>query len=210
MESSTTPTRTLDDRLDSQAEAWKPQSGEKLIGVVVDVDSRTTEFGTYPIVTLSTDAGDEVAVHAFHTVLKNEFAKRQPRLGERIGIKYLGRSEKGYEAYRTVWEEVVPPDWDRIGVEATAEAVVEGIDDGAEGHPSRQRPAPATTTSRSRRRPTRASDGQRQRDQRQDGGRRLPTSAGTHRSARAARSAGRPGWSSPPAVEGAAKLAMRR
>ena len=58
--------------------------------------SRTTEYGTYPIVTLRNDAGDgEYAVHGFHTVLKNELAKRPPRIGERLGIKYLGQRTSG-------------------------------------------------------------------------------------------------------------------
>lgn len=121
-------TRTLDERLDSTAEAWKPGPGDKLTGVIVDVDSRTTEFGTYPILTVVADDGREVAVHAFHTVLKNELAKRAPRIGERIGLKYLGKSEKGYEAYRVVWSDLVPPDWAAIGVQAEAEAVLESVD----------------------------------------------------------------------------------
>lgn len=130
--------RSLDDRLDSTAEAWKPKAGEKLIGAVVDVDSRTTEYGTYPIVTLRTDTGDELAFHAYHTVAKNEFAKRQPRLGERIGIKYIGKSDKGYEAYRIVFEAAAPPDWDRIGAEAEAEAAEAGISTETAHDPSRQ------------------------------------------------------------------------
>jgi hypothetical protein len=101
----TPPARTLEDRLDANAEAWRPQPGDKLIGAVVDLGSRTTEYGTYAIVTLRTEAGDEVAVHAFHAVLAREFQKRPPRLGERLGIKYLGKSEKGYEAYTIAWEQ---------------------------------------------------------------------------------------------------------
>ena len=48
-------------------------------------------------------------------------------MGERLGIKYLGR-QTTYEGYRVVWQDVAPPDWNAIGVEAAAEAVVEGID----------------------------------------------------------------------------------
>ena len=116
--------RSLQDRLDSSAEAWKPNVDDSVIGTVLAVDERTTEFGTYPIVTLMTDDGDEVAVHAFHTVLKSEFARRPPVDGERLGIKYLGKSPKGYEAYRVVWENTRPPNWDRIGAEAQAERIV--------------------------------------------------------------------------------------
>ncbi len=127
-ENPTTAERTLEERLESTAEPWKPTPGNRLVGQVVDVDSRTTEFGTYPIITVLTEAGDEFAVHGFHAVLKNEFAKRRPRIGERLGIKYLGRQEKGYEGYRVAWQEVVPPDWNAIAVEAEAESVIEGVD----------------------------------------------------------------------------------
>jgi hypothetical protein len=125
---STSATRSLEERLDSFAEPWKPNPGDRVVGQVVDVDSRTTEFGTYPIVTLATDSG-EVAVHAFHTVAKNEFAKRPPQLGERLGIKYLGKSDKGYEAYRIVFEDAIPVDWNRIAVEAQAEHVLDNAAD---------------------------------------------------------------------------------
>ena len=101
--------RSLEERLESFAEAWKPNPGDTLIGVVVDIDSRTTEYGTYPIVTIRDDDGAEFAVHAFHTVLRNEFAKRPPRLGERLGIKYLGKSDRGYEGYRVAWEKAAIP-----------------------------------------------------------------------------------------------------
>jgi hypothetical protein len=129
--SQSTPARnTLAARLDAQAEAWRPTPGARLIGTAVDIDSRETEFGTYPVITLREDeSGNEVAVHAFHTVLKNAFARRPPRIGERLGVRYLGKSPKGYEAYRVVFETAAEPDWNRIGVEAQAEAAVEGIED---------------------------------------------------------------------------------
>jgi hypothetical protein len=120
--------RTLADRLDSDAEAWRPEPGDRVIGTVIDVDSRTSEFGTYPIVVIETDDGNEISIHGFHTVLKNEFARRPPQPGERIGVKYLGKNAKGgYEAYRVVFDKVTPPDWAAIGAEAQAEAAVAGI-----------------------------------------------------------------------------------
>ena len=63
-------TRSLSDRLDSYAEAWRPKPGDKLIGVVVDLDERDSEYDDppYPIVTVETDDGEELAFHAYHTV----------------------------------------------------------------------------------------------------------------------------------------------
>jgi hypothetical protein len=133
MENNTSTTRSLDDRLDSAAEGWKPKPGDKIVGEVIDVDSRETEYGVYPIVTLRTDAEDELAIHGFHTVLKSEFAKRPPRLGERIGVKYLGKSDKGYEAYRVVFERAAAVDWEQMAADATADLdAIEAGDPGAD------------------------------------------------------------------------------
>lgn len=114
-------TRSLSDRLDSFAEAWKPKPGDKLIGVVVDLDERTSDYddgAPYPIVTVETDDGQELAFHAFHTVARNELGKQRPQLGDRIGIAYHGKPEgKSYESYRVIVEHAEPQaktlDWDK-------------------------------------------------------------------------------------------------
>lgn len=100
-------TRSLSDRLDSFAEAWKPKPGDKLLGVIVDLDERTSSYDDdpYPIVTVQTDDGQELAWHAFHTVARNELAKQKPVVGDRIGIAYHGKPEgKSYESYRVIVE----------------------------------------------------------------------------------------------------------
>lgn len=122
---------SLEDRLDSYAEAWRPKAGEKIVGEVIDVDSRTTEYGTYPIVTLRTDEGTELAIHGFHTVLKSEFSKARPEVGDRIGVKYLGKHEPRYESYRVVRERAhgAALDWDAIGAQAEQEGAAEAASD---------------------------------------------------------------------------------
>ena len=123
--------RSLAERLDTTAEAWKPEPGDKIVGEVIDVDSRTTEFGTYPIVTLRTDEWEELAIHGFHTVLKREFSKARPEVGDRIGVKYLGKHERGYESYRVVRERAhgAALDWDAIGAQAEQEGAAEAASD---------------------------------------------------------------------------------
>jgi hypothetical protein len=107
----------LAERLDSFAEPWKPEPGEKLIGEVVDLDERENEYGSYPVVTVMTDEGEELAFHAFRTVPKNELAKQRPQVGDRIGIKYFGKPEgKDYELYRIKVErdeQSKSIDWDK-------------------------------------------------------------------------------------------------
>ena len=103
--------RSIDDRLDSFAEAWKPEPGDKLIGTVVDLDERDSAYGDepYPIVTVETDDGNELAFHAFHTVARNELAKQRPAIGDRIGIAYHGKQDgKNYESYRVIVERAEP------------------------------------------------------------------------------------------------------
>jgi hypothetical protein len=109
--------KSLAERLDSTAEGWKPSPGDKLIGTVVEVDERTSHYGAYPLVVVETDDGDEVAVHGFHTVLKNELARKRPAPGDLLGIVYQGRdTERNYEKYRVVLERATPQpdavDWD--------------------------------------------------------------------------------------------------
>ena len=88
--------KTLDDQLDRQyAPAWKQQVGEKIVGELTAVDERLGyNDEPYPIITLRQGDGSERAVHAFHSVLRNELAKLNPRLGETIAIKYLGEVAK--------------------------------------------------------------------------------------------------------------------
>jgi len=126
--------RSIADRLDNFAEAWKPKPGDKLIGVVVDLDERASDYddgSPYPIVTVENDDGQELAFHAFHTVARNELGKQRPQIGDRIGIAYHGKPEgKSYESYRVIVEHAEPQakaiDWDR---HVADDETVAGTDD---------------------------------------------------------------------------------
>lgn len=119
----------FDSRLESFPEAWKPKAGAKVIGKVVLVEEREGEYGTYPVLVVRADDGAEIAIHCFHTVLRNELAKLRPAAGDRIGIKYFGKdAAKGYERYRCIVDRPqVGPDWDAI--RAKAEAELQGDDE---------------------------------------------------------------------------------
>src|SRR5215213_5893131 len=99
------------------APAWKPSEGDALVGVVVDVTEREGNFGRYPIVTLRTADGEELAVHAFHEVLQGELAKVAPKPGDELGIRYLGKHpERGYHRYRVRRAgDTAEVDWGRYG-----------------------------------------------------------------------------------------------
>lgn len=85
------------------AEGWRPEVGETLVGTVTDITRAWSDYkdGWYPIVTIESDKrsskvedGTEVAVHCFHTVLFNRMVELMPKIGETIGIKYVAATEK--------------------------------------------------------------------------------------------------------------------
>jgi hypothetical protein len=124
---------TLENRLEQgNARAWRPDQDDEalLVGEVVDIDSGSSEYqGTYPILTIRKDDGEEVAVHAFHTVIKNELIRQRPKAGERIGIKFLGEQPtkpgspyKSFIGYRVKVDRAAGDyDWSQVGAEPEPE-----------------------------------------------------------------------------------------
>ena len=99
-------TSKLADRLDSFPEAWRPTNqGEKLIGELTDVDLRESDYGDpYAVLTVAAEegstedgqpipAGTEKAWHAFHAMARTAVKKKQPQIGERVGIVYAGEGD---------------------------------------------------------------------------------------------------------------------
>jgi hypothetical protein len=78
------------------ATAWRPKPGDKLTGAVAHRDTRTTEYGTYPVVYIAPEGdGPLYAVHAFHTTLKDGLKELAPQRGQFIEIHYLGEKDSG-------------------------------------------------------------------------------------------------------------------
>jgi len=76
----------------ADAQGWKPNDGDEIEGVVVNVKQAWSDVknGNYPIVFVMRDSGECVAVHCFQTVLFNEMVNARPAPGERIYIKRIG------------------------------------------------------------------------------------------------------------------------
>jgi hypothetical protein len=118
---------SLEDRLEQFPEAWRPKEGEKVVGTVLEISERASEYADEPyvVIVVLTDEGREYAVHAFHTVLRNEVARLGPKPGDRLGLKYFGKDEKrGYERYRVLIERAERSEPDPTGplIEATGES----------------------------------------------------------------------------------------
>jgi hypothetical protein len=97
----------LADQLDSEfAPGWKPEPGDKIEGVITGLSEREGNFGTYPIVTIRQDNGEEIAAHCYHAVLAAKFAELRVKVGERVALKYMGQVAKAgggtYHSYRAV------------------------------------------------------------------------------------------------------------
>jgi hypothetical protein len=107
---------TIQDQLDKEfAPAWTPVAGDSIVGIVTDLSSREGEYGTYPIVTVRGDDGER-ALHCFHEVLANELARIAPKVGDQLGVKYVGRHpERGYHIYRVRRGGDESFDWGRFG-----------------------------------------------------------------------------------------------
>jgi hypothetical protein len=102
---------SLKDNLNADyAPAWRPEPGGMLIGVVTALSEREGAYGVYPIVTVRQDDGTD---HAFHDVARAKLARAKPKVGERIGIKYLGkRDRQSGQPYHDYKVEVDRPDGD--------------------------------------------------------------------------------------------------
>lgn len=102
-------------------------TNNKLIGVFVRVDTGPSEYGPVPIAVLE-DGGKEYGVWMFHAVLRNQFAQVKPRVGELVGVKYLGkkmgasgRQYANYVVKRIPDASAEAFDWDAIADETAVQ-----------------------------------------------------------------------------------------
>jgi hypothetical protein len=122
-----------DELLREPAPGWRPEPGDVLIGRVIGFDERPGFAGVmYPIIEVERDDGERVAVHAFHTVLRDELARHKPKRGDRLGIAYHGERRTGdgdntYQLYRVrvVRNETDAAELTAVDVEAIGEPQAE-------------------------------------------------------------------------------------
>ena len=85
--------------------AWKPIPGEVLVGTVEAYDVASGKYGDSKVCILRDQAeGSLVAVYLSSMVLLNEFSKIRPKIGEQVGIRYLGKADgdNAYHRYKVV------------------------------------------------------------------------------------------------------------
>jgi hypothetical protein len=118
------------DRLNGASEAWRPDLDgndhpNPLVGKVVEVDQGESSYGTFPVVFITAEDGNEWRWSVLGGVAQKRIAKLQPSVGDEIGIRYLGKKPspnyagKFYADWKIVLEKgdgtaPPPPDWDAI------------------------------------------------------------------------------------------------
>jgi hypothetical protein len=73
--------------------------------------------GAYPVVTIRSEDGAEHAVHAFHSVLKRELARRHPKPGDPLAITYEGKKQGAkyeYHSYQVQGGQPKEVNWDSM------------------------------------------------------------------------------------------------
>lgn len=105
---------SLEDMLDMEIDAWRPEAGDVVIGRVLRImeAGEHSPFGRYPIVTIQRDSdGQCVNVHSFHSVLRRELSRQEVGEGDRVGIKYMGEVKGGdygkFENYRVIKDHAI-------------------------------------------------------------------------------------------------------
>ena len=76
------------------AKGWLPQPGDKVGGVLIDRYDGTSDYGEYPILEIEQSNGEVIAVHGFHRVLRSQIERKDPRLGDKVGVHYYGLHDR--------------------------------------------------------------------------------------------------------------------
>jgi hypothetical protein len=134
---------TLEDYMARDVKAWVPNKEADhpryVVGIIVKVTTTTSDYtgGEVPVIELvpADDADIVWRITGYHTVLAREIAEQRPAVGDRAGVKYLGRidgAKSSYESYRVVVDKANAPaveiDWDSLEAEAREAADTDGVD----------------------------------------------------------------------------------
>lgn len=93
--------------------AWEPVEDEILVGIVESYTEGSTPYGPCYVCIIQVeerrrdgafDREPRLAVWLGKTVLKNEFQRQRPQVGDRVGIRYLGKHPKGYRNFSMMVE----------------------------------------------------------------------------------------------------------
>jgi hypothetical protein len=82
------------DQVESDVVGWRPEPGDTIVGILVDITEGEGDWGPYPLLSIKTLDGELVGIHCFHTVLKKEVTRKidreQMKIGDKIAVAYRG------------------------------------------------------------------------------------------------------------------------
>ena len=77
--------------IEGPPESVRLEAGETFLGTIVGYSSAETAFGPCVIAYVEEEKSGELqSLWLLHRVLRNEFAKQKPRIGDTVGLKYHG------------------------------------------------------------------------------------------------------------------------
>jgi hypothetical protein len=95
----------------ASARGWRPAPGDNVTGTIVKLDMLDSgAYGPYPAVTIETNDGKFVVIHAFHTLLWDGLAGLDVKSGDTITVAYVGRIMFGETVVGKKGEETYIPD----------------------------------------------------------------------------------------------------
>lgn len=117
------------------AEAWRPEVGDVVEGKISSLSVGHSDYGQHPIIELTKEDGTRVAIHAFHTTLRNKLAEVKPKVGNTLAVKYFGevepKSGKGpsYHKYLVKSDAVTEFNWDAMSTDLPQPVAAEVAED---------------------------------------------------------------------------------
>jgi hypothetical protein len=151
MPKSETPAQETNNAALQESEGWRPNDGDVLTGKVHGVSKAWSDWSNsfYPLVTVQTDDGKLVDVHAFHQTLQSRLMELKPEIGTPIEFAFLGkRPTKDGKREVAVYKVTVPGEtgantWAELSgqdARAAAAAAVGDVPADTEGLPAANQP----------------------------------------------------------------------
>lgn len=92
---------SIEELVDLEVSGWNPEPGDKLVGVLIDRrDGVEGGYDPYTMLVIQTGEHEATAVHCFHSALRGEVERQDPRIGDQVAVKFLGeRPTKGQSKF---------------------------------------------------------------------------------------------------------------
>lgn len=76
---------------------WNPKEGEAIAGRVVDIRELNGQYGPSKILDVESEETGELVAIRCATVIEREISRKNVKIGDSIGIKFLGKKNNYYD-----------------------------------------------------------------------------------------------------------------